>query len=377
MNNAPLLASLGNTAKPAPAGLAGDTSVDSLTTDDRALDAALEFASLLLASGGQAPDGKTLPVAGGKTLPPVADGKNLAEGMDALPVAAVEIPLVELELADAQVVLPETPESIIAAILAPDAAVANDTDAAEIGRQIAGQIRRAQSAGTASAPAAVTGDPEAPTQPPAALVSDALAATARSRNSEKELIALSGVRDLATSLQAEPPAQAAAGRTPAPAPMSVQDSAALASRSLTLDVPMGDQEWGRQFSERVGWVIHARVPSAQLRLNPEHLGPIEMSIEVDEHNARVNFVAAHGMTREAIEQSLPRLREMLEQQGLTLQQADVSGGDSRTHDDGDRTFADDTAGAADSNRLADGDSSEAGQGKSRVRHAAGLIDTFV
>ena len=150
----------------------------------------------------------------------------------------------------------------------------------------------------------------------------------------------------------------------------------MTGRSLVLDVPMGDQDWGRQFSERVGWVIHARVPSAQLRLNPEHLGPIEMSIEVDDQNARVNFVAAHGMTRDAIEQSLPRLREMLEQQGLNLQQADVSGGDSRTRDDGDRALADEAAGAAEASPASDGDE-PAAESKSRVSHAVGLIDTFV
>ena len=116
---------------------------------------------------------------------------------------------------------------------------------------------------------------------------------------------------------AAPPGGLASPTSPATAP--VLDIPA------PLPLPASEQpgEWSRQFSERVGWVIHARVPSAQLRLHPEHLGPVELAVEVDDHLARVQFTAAHPLTRDAIEQSLPRLRELLEQQGLVLEHADV------------------------------------------------------
>ena len=95
--------------------------------------------------------------------------------------------------------------------------------------------------------------------------------------------------------------------------------------SVAISQPIGSAGWGEQFSQKVGWVIRAGLPSATISLNPDHLGPIEMTVDVEDGLARVQFGALHATTREAIEQSLPRLREALEQQGVTLQEADVGG----------------------------------------------------
>ena len=141
-----------------------------------------------------------------------------------------------------------------------------------------------------------------------------------------------------------------------------------------MDTALGDRNWGREFSERVGWVINARLPSAQLRLNPEHLGPIEMSIEVDELQTRIQFAAPVSATREAIEQTLPRLREMLESQGLELQNADV--GASLSQDRQERANADPADESAGSNATAESAESSNVQVQN-VRVQLGLIDTFV
>ncbi|MEO0617628.1 MAG: flagellar hook-length control protein FliK, partial [Pseudomonadota bacterium] len=144
------------------------------------------------------------------------------------------------------------------------------------------------------------------------------------------------------------------------------------------DLMPGEGGWGRQFAERVGWVIQARLPQAQLTLNPEHLGPIEMAIEVEEAQARVQFTAAHAVTRDAIEQSLPRLREMLEQQGLELSQADVSadsgaGGTGREPQDTEHMGAPGAQADADA---ADRGETPVSERVVRLR-TRGLIDTFV
>lgn len=135
-----------------------------------------------------------------------------------------------------------------------------------------------------------------------------------------------------------------------------------------------DANWGQQFAERVGWVIHTKLSQAQVRVHPEHLGPVEMSIELDEQAARVQFTAAQAVTREAIEQSLPKLRALLEEQGLSLDQADVSGfeqsSDSREQQS-DEPLADNTIGDADSVSSASPES----EGSRRILR--GLIDTYV
>jgi flagellar hook-length control protein FliK len=63
--------------------------------------------------------------------------------------------------------------------------------------------------------------------------------------------------------------------------------------------------------------------TASLKLSPEHLGPLEISITVRDDKASVWFGAAHADTRAAIETALPRLREMFEAQGLSLADAGV------------------------------------------------------
>jgi flagellar hook-length control protein FliK len=64
--------------------------------------------------------------------------------------------------------------------------------------------------------------------------------------------------------------------------------------------------------------------AASLRLSPEHLGPLEVQISMKDGQANVVFGASNPETRHALEQSLPRLREMFAAQGLTLGNANVS-----------------------------------------------------
>jgi flagellar hook-length control protein FliK len=66
------------------------------------------------------------------------------------------------------------------------------------------------------------------------------------------------------------------------------------------------------------------VQSASLQLSPEHLGPVAVHISVQDGSASVAFNANHADARTALEQALPRLREMFATQGLTLTDASVS-----------------------------------------------------
>ena len=88
---------------------------------------------------------------------------------------------------------------------------------------------------------------------------------------------------------------------------------------------------------RVVWMAEQRLGHAEIRLNPERVGPIEVRVELDGEQVRAEFHSAHAEVRQAIEASLPRLRELLGQHGLQLGQADVGqgqagrdGGEGRT-----------------------------------------------
>ena len=64
--------------------------------------------------------------------------------------------------------------------------------------------------------------------------------------------------------------------------------------------------------------------TGSLRVSPEHLGPVEVNISVQNGDASVWFAANHPDTRAALEQALPRLREMFASQGMNLADSGVS-----------------------------------------------------
>lgn len=106
------------------------------------------------------------------------------------------------------------------------------------------------------------------------------------------------------------------------------DVAGLFAEQLPTLQPVGDQEaWSKGLGERLLLMVDKGLQSARLRLHPEHLGPMEIRIHVDEDGAtRVLFSAHHGQTRETLEQTIPRLHELFAEQGLNLSQANVDAG---------------------------------------------------
>jgi flagellar hook-length control protein FliK len=91
----------------------------------------------------------------------------------------------------------------------------------------------------------------------------------------------------------------------------------------TISVPLTNGSWPQAVAAQVHWFVNNDVQSATLRLSPEHLGPVEVHIDVRDSQVNVNFSAAHAETRAALEQTVPRLREIFASGGLSLGQANV------------------------------------------------------
>lgn len=93
----------------------------------------------------------------------------------------------------------------------------------------------------------------------------------------------------------------------------------------TINVPVKSPQWGQSVAHRINFMANNQIQQAQISLNPEKLGPIQIKLHVDrDQQVHVSMTAQHGTTREAIEAAMPRLREMLEQSGLDLASVDVS-----------------------------------------------------
>ena len=75
---------------------------------------------------------------------------------------------------------------------------------------------------------------------------------------------------------------------------------------------------------------HVRVLKSQsggevkLNLHPAELGRMSISVSTEGSETKVIFVVENTQARQSIETALPRLREMLDEAGLSLTESDVS-----------------------------------------------------
>jgi flagellar hook-length control protein FliK len=103
----------------------------------------------------------------------------------------------------------------------------------------------------------------------------------------------------------------------------VSTASQTAGAERTIAIPVSDRNWSSAVAAQVQWQVNSNVQSATLQLSPDHLGPLEVRIDVQSSQVNVSFSANHADTRLALEQSVPRLREILANSGLTLGQTSV------------------------------------------------------
>jgi flagellar hook-length control protein FliK len=109
-------------------------------------------------------------------------------------------------------------------------------------------------------------------------------------------------------------------------------AAAYSLSPVSIAASVGQPAFTEELSHRVLLFAGQRVQNAELSLTPSDLGPIKVAIEIHGQEASLAFTAQHAGTRAAIEEALPRLREMFAGQGLQLTQAQV--GDQSRQDPG-------------------------------------------
>ncbi|MEN3111739.1 flagellar hook-length control protein FliK [Uliginosibacterium paludis] len=105
-----------------------------------------------------------------------------------------------------------------------------------------------------------------------------------------------------------------------------QSAAPLPRHEVT--TPVSSRNWADDVSQKVSWVATRDNGRAELVLNPAHLGRIEVSINLNGEHATAAFVAANATAREALQDAMPRLREVLAQSGIQLGQTSVDAGTS-------------------------------------------------
>ena len=83
------------------------------------------------------------------------------------------------------------------------------------------------------------------------------------------------------------------------------------------------EQAGEQVHERINMMMAKNLKYVDIRLDPPELGKIQIKLSINQDQASVQFTVNNPQTRDIVEQAMPRLREMLQQQGLQLAQSSV------------------------------------------------------
>ncbi len=96
---------------------------------------------------------------------------------------------------------------------------------------------------------------------------------------------------------------------------------------LTSPLSLRQPQWTQDMGNRMQMMVSQRMKEVEVKLDPVELGPVRIHLKMDEENkAHVTLSAQHGLTRDMLENALPRLRDMLAQQGIDVGSATVDSG---------------------------------------------------
>ncbi|NOI65560.1 flagellar hook-length control protein FliK [Vibrio sp. 99-8-1] len=80
---------------------------------------------------------------------------------------------------------------------------------------------------------------------------------------------------------------------------------------------------GEKLSEQVQMMMSKNLKNVDIRLDPPELGRMQIRMTMNNDIASVQFTVSNPQARDLVEQAMPRLREMLAQQGVQLSDSSV------------------------------------------------------
>ncbi|WP_167088019.1 flagellar hook-length control protein FliK [Massilia frigida] len=265
-----------------------------------------------------------------------------------------------------------TPPAVGALGLPTEPALAMETDAAPAGELRAlleGAMPRAAGASASAAADTTQAQGTAPALQAAVLQTEA-ARIAPAARELPEALAIETKAIEATPVGA-PLQQAAAGLA--------QAANAGADK---LSARVGTPAWDNQVGQKIVWMVAGKEQSATLTLNPPDLGPVQVVLNISGDNASVTFSSGELEVRQALENAMPKLREMMDESGISLGNASVNAGmpeQRQDQDQGGRAMAG-GSGTGEVRGLVNGSASDANERLAAKAPAQGgrlgVVDTF-
>ncbi|GLQ93748.1 flagellar hook-length control protein FliK [Dyella acidisoli] len=119
------------------------------------------------------------------------------------------------------------------------------------------------------------------------------------------------------------PDLAALGSITAAASAASTGATTGATHNLAMNAPVGTSGFAKELGQQITWLSGQDVKQAQIRLNPQNLGPLDVKVSVEHGRVDVSFMTQHAATTTAVQQGLDQLNQMLSGQGLSLGHATV------------------------------------------------------
>lgn len=146
---------------------------------------------------------------------------------------------------------------------------------------------------------------------------------------------------------------------------------ATAGHGLSVNSPVGSSSFAKELGQQVTWLSGQDVKQAQIRLNPQDLGPLDVKVSVEHGRVDVVFMAQHPAAVAAVQQGLGQLNQMLGGQGLSLGHTTVGQHGAQQQSGGQSQQQANDQSANDADNVADTSAASTLQ-----RVAVGLLDAF-
>ena len=98
-----------------------------------------------------------------------------------------------------------------------------------------------------------------------------------------------------------------------------------------LELRLGASGWDNALGQKVLWMVSQQQQVAELSLNPPDLGPLQVVLSINGDQASAMFVSQQADVRQALEAALPRLKEMMAENGINLSSTTVGSDSPQQH----------------------------------------------
>lgn len=105
---------------------------------------------------------------------------------------------------------------------------------------------------------------------------------------------------------------------------SIQSVVANSPVIISLPVAVDQPQWQESLAQQIILFKRHNIEQAEIRLNPEELGSLQIKLSMHDGKMQLHMAAAVGVVKGILESALPYLRTSLAEQGIELQQTEVT-----------------------------------------------------